>query len=98
VELWRQLLKDWPRDQTTVDAVVLALRPDEIERIVAQIQAAATDPDREHRLAELSRIVAALRADGNEEALLDALKIAVRDDPDGFQDGDGEVGPVPESP
>ena len=98
VDLWRQLLEDWPRDQTTVDAVVLALRPDEIERIVAQIQPPITDPDREHRLAEMSRLMAAVRADGNEEALLDALKIAVRDDPDGFQDGDGEVGPVPQSP
>lgn len=76
----------------------IALRPTEIEKIVAQIQAPATDPDREHRLAEMSRLMAAVRADGNEEALQDALKIAVREDPHGFQGGDGEVGPVPGSP
>ncbi len=54
VALWRGLLSEWTSDPTVSDAVVLALRPDELENIAVRPQT-MVDPERERLIAEASR-------------------------------------------
>jgi len=68
VALWRELLEEWPGDRTTTDAIVLTLRPGELETIVSRPRV-TVDSERQRLIAEASRWLEGIRERGLEEAL-----------------------------
>jgi hypothetical protein len=68
VALWRGLLSEWTSDPTIGDAVVLTLRPDELENIAVRPRT-LVDPERDRLIAEASRWLEGVQELGEEEAL-----------------------------
>jgi hypothetical protein len=66
--LWRGLLEGWRGDQTTTDAIMLTLRPEDLETIVGR-PSVTIDTERQHLVAEVSRWLERVRDTGWEEAL-----------------------------
>lgn len=74
---WRKLLEEWPGDRTTSDAVVLTLRPEDIESVASRPQD-GVNAERERLIAEVNGWVERIQELGHEEGLFQVDSAIVR--------------------